>query len=196
MIDNNFDLQSKSPPITNETAERERGDISRNVRFGQKLLSVVEERDKGKYTTPFLSMNKLSQDALKMIRVGYRQEQVGLMDVLESILDLSIGVAVSVNEKQVQRGRGVNENGDSLKEVGFLLKNCYEKVREIDEKNPELVTNSIKKIIAREKGVPVDMVVGLGVEETREWVAKQFRESIGRISKTKDNVDKVYSRGW
>lgn len=195
MIDNNLDLQPKSPPITNETAERERGDISRNVRFGQKLLSVVEERDKGKYTTPFLSMNKLSQDALKMIRVGYRQEQVGLKDVLESTLDLSIGVAVSVNEKQVQRGRGVNENGDSLKEVDFLLKNCYEKVREIDEKNPELVTNSIKKIIAREKGVPVDMVGGLGVEETREWVAKQFRESIGIIKKTKDNVDKVYSRG-
>ena len=190
-MDDIKDIQIKNAsPETVVVRDEEK--IKREVGFGNRLLKITSDRDPRRFSLPMLDIRKLPIDAVNMITKGNKEDVVTTEDVVKSNVDLILATTTSINEPQRPNGPGVREDSNSLRQIHSLLLDGYKKVVETGQESPQIVIDSVRQTIARNRGIPVDKVEAMTTDSAAAWVADQFGKSKQYVERQIRATESVY----
>jgi hypothetical protein len=152
--------------------------------IGRGILHSARERERQRLT-PYLDARKFPEELIARVGQKSKEEPVTLEDIQnakKASLGIAVEAATQIAEVQLPRGSGVSEDLESLDGLGLLIQQGSGLVEELSGKEPGLLREQVKEVIARRLGKKPEEIEKSDAE-LDSFLEEQFRISLERVGR-------------
>lgn len=183
--------QENRPAQTSENLHQYEVD----ARLGRGILNITKDRENRRLTS-FVDGTRFDQADVLAVRRRHQNEALTDIDVAEArraSAGIALEMATQINEVQLPRTAGVNEDLKSLEDMIQGIRLGSTSVKEYTKDNPSILIQEARKVIARRQKISPEQVK-LTDQQLIAYTQEQYEKAFRRLSKGAEALRGYFGR--